>query len=128
MENSFINYVCVYTNYLVMYCDRLYYLYPTPGSLFSVYFLFFSLFIIALSAKTGHGLHSSTLVVICVVRLLFLLFYVFFVCKCALPPGDNPIAVKKYININIFSNTDTGRISDRQNTRRLTYSMEQSSS
>jgi len=48
-------------------------------------------------AKTGHGPHSSTLVVICVVRLLFVLFYVFFVCKCVLPPGDNPIAVNKYI-------------------------------
>jgi hypothetical protein len=23
------------------------------------------------------------------------------VCKCVLPPGDNPIAVNKYININI---------------------------
>jgi len=29
--------------------------------------------------------------------LLFLLFYVLFVCKCVLPPGDNPIAVNKYI-------------------------------
>jgi len=48
-------------------------------------------------AKTVHGLHSSTLVVICVVRLLFVLFYVLFVCKCVLPPGDNPIAVTKYI-------------------------------
>jgi hypothetical protein len=47
-------------------------------------------------AKTGHGPHSSTLVV-CVVRLLFVLFYVLFVCKCVLPPGDNPIAVNKYI-------------------------------
>ena len=48
-------------------------------------------------AKTGHGPHSSTLVVICVVSLLFVLFYVLFVCKCVLPPGDNPIAVNKYI-------------------------------
>jgi len=47
-------------------------------------------------AKTGHGPHSSTLVVICVVRLLFVLFYVLFVCTCLLPPGDNPIAVNKY--------------------------------
>ena len=47
--------------------------------------------------KTRHGPHSSTLVVICVVRLLFVLFYVLFVCKCVLPPGDNPIAVNKYI-------------------------------
>jgi hypothetical protein len=49
-------------------------------------------------AKTGHGPHSPTLVYICVVRiLLFVLFYVLFVCKCVLPPGDNPIAVNKYI-------------------------------
>jgi len=50
-------------------------------------------------AKTGHGPHSSTLVVICVVPLLFVLFCELFVCKCVLPPGDNPIAVNKYINI-----------------------------
>ena len=49
-------------------------------------------------AKKGHGPHSSTLVVICVVQLLFVLFCVLLVCKCVLPPGDNPIAVNKYIN------------------------------
>jgi len=27
------------------------------------------------------------------------LFYVLFVCKCVLPPDDDPIAVNKYINI-----------------------------
>ena len=33
-----------------------------------------------------------------VVRIVcFVLFYVLFVCKCVLPPGDNPIAVNKYI-------------------------------
>ena len=48
-------------------------------------------------AKTGHGPDSSTLVCMCVVRLLCVLFYVLFVCKCVLPPGDNPIAVNKYI-------------------------------
>jgi hypothetical protein len=48
-------------------------------------------------AKTGHGPHSSTLVVICVVLLLFVLLFVLFVCKCVLPPGDNPNAVNKYI-------------------------------
>jgi hypothetical protein len=47
-------------------------------------------------AKTGHGPHSSTLVVICVVQLV-VLFYVLFVCKCVLPLGDNPTAVNKYI-------------------------------
>jgi hypothetical protein len=36
-------------------------------------------------------------VIICVVRLLFVLFYVVFVCKCVLPPGDNPTAVNKCI-------------------------------
>jgi len=36
-------------------------------------------------------------IVICVARLLFVLFYVLFVCKCVLPPGDNSIAVNKYI-------------------------------
>jgi hypothetical protein len=51
--------------------------------------------------KTGHGPHSSTLIVICFVRVLFVLFYVLFVFKCVLPPGDNPVAVNKYININI---------------------------
>ena len=52
-------------------------------------------------AKTGHGPHTSTLVVICVVRLLFVLFYVLFVCECVLPPGDKPIAVNKYIKDNL---------------------------
>jgi len=49
-------------------------------------------------AKTGHGPHSSTLVVIRVVRLLFVLFYALFVCMCVLPPVDNPFAVNKNIN------------------------------
>jgi hypothetical protein len=35
-----------------------------------------------------------------VVWLLFMLFYLVFVCKCVLPPGDNPFVVNKYININ----------------------------
>jgi hypothetical protein len=48
-------------------------------------------------AKTGHGSHSTTFVCICVVRMLFVLFYVVFVCKCVLPPGDNPTAVNKKI-------------------------------
>ena len=50
-------------------------------------------------AETGHGPHSSTLVVIYVVRLLFVLFCVLFVCNCVLPPGDNPTAVNKYIKL-----------------------------
>jgi hypothetical protein len=53
-------------------------------------------------AKTGHGPHSSTLVVICIVRLLFVLFYVVFVYKCILPPGDNQIAVNKQTYNNLL--------------------------
>jgi hypothetical protein len=30
------------------------------------------------------------------------------VCKCVLPPGDNPIAVNKYININESRKLVTG--------------------
>jgi hypothetical protein len=55
-------------------------------------------------AKTGHGPLFSTVVVICVVRLLFVLFYVLFVCKCVLPPGDNPIVVNKYIIYHMSNN------------------------
>jgi hypothetical protein len=51
-------------------------------------------------AKTGHGQHSSRFV-IRVVLLLIVMFYILFLCKCVLPPGVNPIAVDKYININI---------------------------
>ena len=54
---------------------------------------------------TEHGPHSSTLVCICVVRLLFVLFYVLFVCRCVLPPGDNPTAVNKYINTHMHTST-----------------------
>jgi len=56
-------------------------------------------------------LHYFTLVVICVVRLLFVLFYVLFVCKCVLPPGDNPIAVNKCI-IHIIIKVDLKRLAD----------------
>jgi hypothetical protein len=40
------------------------------------------------------------LFVIRVVLLLIVLFCVLFAYKCVLPPGVNPIAVDKYININ----------------------------
>jgi len=53
-------------------------------------------------AKTGHGPHSSTLVVICVVRLLLLLFYVLFVCKCVLPRGTTQLQL---INISYHMET-----------------------
>jgi hypothetical protein len=42
-------------------------------------------------ANTGHGSHSSILVVICV--------FLCIVCKCVLPPSDKPIAVNKYIRL-----------------------------
>jgi hypothetical protein len=35
-------------------------------------------------SKTGHGPHSSKLVVICVFMLISVLFYVLFLCKCLL--------------------------------------------
>jgi hypothetical protein len=60
-------------------------------------------------AKTGHGQHSSKFVicadlfVIHDVLLLIVMFYVLFMCKCVLPPGVNPIAVDKYINIALAS-------------------------
>jgi hypothetical protein len=38
--------------------------------------------------------------VIRVVLLLIVMFCVLFMCKCVLPPGVNPTAVDKYININ----------------------------
>jgi hypothetical protein len=63
-----------------------------------------------LIAKTGHGPHYSTLVVICVVRLLFVLSYVLFVCKCVLPPRDNPTAVThthKHTHTHIHTHTYT---------------------
>ena len=67
--------------------------YPDWG--FSVLFLGCKANARVILAKTGHGPHSSKIVVL--YELLFLLFYVLFVCKCVLPPGDNPIAVNKYI-------------------------------
>ena len=50
-----------------------------------------------ITSQDGHGPHSSNCcVVLCIVW--FVSFYVLFVCKCVLlPPGDNPIAVNKYI-------------------------------
>ena len=48
-------------------------------------------------AKTGHGPHSSKIVVLFYVLFVLYCSMYFFVCKCVLPPGDNPIAVNKYI-------------------------------
>jgi hypothetical protein len=48
--------------------------------------------------------------------LLFVLSYVLIVCTVPLPPGVNPIAVDKYININKFgNNTYPRRIRRRSN-------------
>jgi hypothetical protein len=69
--------------------------------------------------KTGHGPHSTTLVcicvirmcIMCVVRLLFVLFYILFVCKCVLPPDDNPVAVnKKYSFCLMVEASDHGNV------------------
>jgi hypothetical protein len=46
---------------------------------------------------------NSSKFVICVALLLIVLFYLLFVCKCVLPPGVNPIAVDKYIDINCIT-------------------------
>jgi len=42
---------------------------------------------------------------------LFVLFHVLFVCKFVLPPGDNPIEVNKYINININKTCHSATVS-----------------
>jgi len=70
-------------------------------------------------AKMGHGPQSSTLVCICVVRLLFVLFYVLFLCKCVLPPGDNPTAVNKYMKTlpTIWRNQIRNRVTDSMTTK-----------
>ena len=47
-------------------------------------------------AKTGHGPHSSKIVVLFYVLLFLYCSMYCFVCKCVLPPGDNPTAVNKY--------------------------------
>jgi hypothetical protein len=41
--------------------------------------------------------HRGARTALNVVWLLFVLFCVVFVCKCVLSPGDNTIAVNKYI-------------------------------
>jgi len=70
-------------------------------------------------AKSGHGPHLFRIVIFvvllslccsvvvimlysyCVALLLFVLSYVLIVCTVPLPPGVNPIAVDKYIYINV---------------------------
>ena len=60
-------------------------------------------------AKTGHGSHSSLIVLFHVLIVLFYILFcvdcvvhVLFVCKCMLlPPGDNLIAIKYIISYNI---------------------------
>jgi uncharacterized membrane-anchored protein len=58
------------------------------------------------SQRLGHDQNSSKFIcvflVILVVLLLIVMFVVLFMCKCVLPPGVNPTAVDKYININIL--------------------------
>jgi hypothetical protein len=54
-------------------------------------------------------------VIICVVWLLFVLFYIVFLCKSLLPPGDNPIAVNKYILYHIPYRSETFHIRNSNN-------------
>jgi hypothetical protein len=63
-------------------------------------FIIIIMFIINFMRDTyNYTQKSSKLVVICVILLLFVLFCVLFVCKCVLPPGDNPNAVNKIYHI-----------------------------
>jgi hypothetical protein len=48
---------------------------------------------------------------------LFVLFYVLFVCKCVLPPCDNPIAVNKYVNVNTNKTCHSATVSTANNTQ-----------
>jgi len=92
--------VCVFLVICILYFEvflNLTEIFLTQTEVFPYFFLSCKVNARAKLAETGHGPHSSTLVCICVVWLLFVLFYVLFVCKCVLPPGDNPIAVNKYI-------------------------------
>ena len=65
--------------------------------------------------KSGHGPHSSKVVIVLCYRLsvvivlccylccsVIVLFYVLIVCTVTLPPGINPIAVDKYIYLSII--------------------------
>jgi len=71
--------------YYILYCTvlRLTF-FLTLTEVFPCYFLSCKANARVNLAKTGHGPHSSKLVVICVVLLLFVLFHVLFVCKCVL--------------------------------------------
>jgi hypothetical protein len=97
--------VWVFSNMYTVLCLRFF----LPWLRFSVFPLSCKAHARVKLTKTGHVPRSSTLV-ICVVRLLFVLFYVLFVCKCVLPPGDNPTAVNKYIisySTGLFRNVRT---------------------
>ena len=67
----------------------------TLTEVFSYFFLGCKANARVILAKTGHGPHSYKIVVLLYVQLFCILCIV--VCKCVLPPGDNPIAVNKYI-------------------------------
>jgi hypothetical protein len=77
--------VCNLSLSMIMYYHMLYiYLLATLTEVFLCFFFICKANARLKLAKTGHGLHSSKLVVICVVLLLFVLLYVLFVCKCVL--------------------------------------------
>jgi hypothetical protein len=61
----------------------------------------------------------------CCVHLVHIVtFYVLFTCKCVLPPGVNPIAVNKYININIHTHRTVGTCLSGYTYSRPTYNSE----
>jgi hypothetical protein len=92
--------VWVFLVICILYCDwgflNLTEVFLTVTEVFPCFFLSCKANARVKLAKAGHGLHSFTLVCICVNQYLFVLKYVLFVCKCVLPPGDNPTAVNKY--------------------------------
>jgi len=65
-------------------------------------------FVLCLSLCVLSSLCCSVVILLycyCVALLLFVLSYVLIVCTVPLPPGVNPIAVDKYINISSDQNS-----------------------
>jgi len=73
-----------YQDLLPQYSMIIYLLFLTLTEVFPCFFLSCKANARVKLAKTGHGLHSSKLLVICVAVLLIVLFHVLFVCKCVL--------------------------------------------
>jgi ABC-type branched-subunit amino acid transport system permease subunit len=68
-------------------------------SLTHSYFVTFGALVMGSFMSRKDGARPALFHIICYLccSVVIVLFYVLFVCKCVLPPGDNPIAVNKYI-------------------------------